>query len=391
MMPFVQLFHRMRRATSRLARPGVLVLVALILVAAAIPLWDWLHGDGDSNSATLRNIGLVIAAVIALLLALWRSAIAERQADAAHHQSEIAMQNMLNGRFQKGVEMLGSKVLSVRLGGIYALQRLAEEHPTPYHIQIIQLFCAFARNPCASGIDDAQEPPLSITDCSLVEEKPSLREDVQNILYAIGFRSEIGIKLEEENDFKVDLRNSDFQNARFSGANFSGVIFDGANLSHAKFADTNLTNAHLSKAELSNAVLWGTKLPGAMLFGANLSGAELLKARLSGAHLNEAILIEAKLHQANLSRSILVAANLSGAELTGANISGAILLGHNGAGEVIAPAAGLTQAQLDEACAAPDTPPRLDGAVLDAETGKPLIWQGEPVDIDRFPWLSDPG
>ena len=29
----------------------------------------------------------------------------------------------------------------------YALQRLAEEHPERYHIQIMRLFCAFVRNP----------------------------------------------------------------------------------------------------------------------------------------------------------------------------------------------------------------------------------------------------
>ena len=43
--------------------------------------------------------------------------------------------------------MLGSEVLSVRLGGIYALQRLAEEEPKQYHVQIMRLFCAFVRNP----------------------------------------------------------------------------------------------------------------------------------------------------------------------------------------------------------------------------------------------------
>ena len=44
--------------------------------------------------------------------------------------------------------MLGNDVLSVRLMGgirIIALQRLAEEHPEQYHVQIMRLFCALAR------------------------------------------------------------------------------------------------------------------------------------------------------------------------------------------------------------------------------------------------------
>ena len=37
------------------------------------------------------------------------------------------------------------------------------------------------------------------------------------------------------------------------------------------------------------------------------------------------------------------------------------------------------QYQLDAARADPDNPPKLDG-VLDAETGKPLVWRGGPVE-----------
>ena len=53
-----------------------------------------------------------------MLLAVWRSIVAERQADTAQ-------QSLLNERYQKGAEMLGNEVLSVRMGGIYALGRLA--------------------------------------------------------------------------------------------------------------------------------------------------------------------------------------------------------------------------------------------------------------------------
>ncbi len=43
--------------------------------------------------------------------------------------------------------MLSNEVLSVRLGGIYALQRLFEEDPDQYYLQIMDLFCAFIRFP----------------------------------------------------------------------------------------------------------------------------------------------------------------------------------------------------------------------------------------------------
>ena len=105
--------------------------------------WCWLSA-GESGSTAIRNLGLVVAAIIALPLAIWRSIVAERQAATAQRQSETAQRGLLNERYQKGSEMLGSHVLSVRLGGIYALTRLAREHPGDYHTQIMSLLCAFA-------------------------------------------------------------------------------------------------------------------------------------------------------------------------------------------------------------------------------------------------------
>ena len=56
----------------------------------------------------------------------WRSTVAtptERQADTG----PTAVCSI--ERYERGAEMLGSRVLSVRLGGIYALEHLAAEHP----------------------------------------------------------------------------------------------------------------------------------------------------------------------------------------------------------------------------------------------------------------------
>ncbi len=93
--------------------------------------WGELHGDQESLSTTVRNVGVVIGGVIAILLAVWRGVLVGRQADTAQ-------QGLLNERYQKGAEMIGSGVLSVRLSGVYALQRLAEEHPKQYHVQIMR-------------------------------------------------------------------------------------------------------------------------------------------------------------------------------------------------------------------------------------------------------------
>ena len=125
----------------------IVVWVVFVLVAAvwfSIKFWCWL-GAGESGSTTIRNIALVIAALIGLPIAIWRSMVAERQATASQSQAEIAERGLLNERYQKGAEMLGSDVLSVRLGGIYALRQLAEEHPKDYHLQIMRLHSCVIR------------------------------------------------------------------------------------------------------------------------------------------------------------------------------------------------------------------------------------------------------
>ena len=147
-----------RRFVERHRRYLLLALFVLVLSSVMIyfvaQYWDWLRMSQSGNvsatetgSATVRNIGLVVVAMIALPLAIWRSNTAHRQALSAQIQSETAQDSLLNERYQTGTEMLGSPSLSVRLGGIYSLDRLAKEHADSYHIQIMQLFASYIQNP----------------------------------------------------------------------------------------------------------------------------------------------------------------------------------------------------------------------------------------------------
>ena len=80
-------------------------------------------------ATTVRNVGLMIGGAEAILFAVWRSIVAEKQA-------KTAQLGLLNERYQKGAEMLDSGGLSGRIGGIYALAGLAHEDPENYHTKI---------------------------------------------------------------------------------------------------------------------------------------------------------------------------------------------------------------------------------------------------------------
>ena len=351
----------MKSAWFRIAAWVVFVLIATIVMS--LMCWDWLSSNGESGSSTMRNIVLMAAAVIALPLAIWRSIVVERQADTARKQAETAQQGLLNERYQKGAEMLGNEVLSVRLGGIYALRRLAEEHPEIYHIQVMQLFCAFARHPT---IEKDEETKLSDGKGKGTAEKKGvnndtrLRQDVEAVMVAIGSRSCKQRTLEYEEKFKLDLRGAVLSGANLEQVprlNFSNADLRGADLSRAAFLEPDLSSINLRDADLCDASLPGANLVGAFLWGAKLSKADLWNA--------------------DMSHSILWNADVSGAKLTDT-----ILSETKFSGDTDKQVSGLTQTQLNEARAHPNRPPRLN-SIVDAETGKPLVWRGKSIGRER--------
>lgn len=376
-------FNWLRSAWLWIAAWVLFVAVASSLIS--VLFWDWLNA-GESGSTTVRNFGLVIAAVIALPLAIWRSMVAERQADTARSQSETAERGLLNERYQKGAEMLGSEVLSVRLGGIYALQRLAGENPKQYHIQVMRLFCGFVRHPVGNYVA-AEEPirgePLTASaefnvgwDKSGKENKRGItdtegnktdlqnrvREDVQAIMEAIGTRNEVQIKLERESKYVPKLSRADLRSLRLGDANLSGVELVEANLSDAVLLKVDFSSAKLYEANLSGANLAGANLSDALLFHADLSSASAIGTNFSNAHLL----------RANLDQAELIGANLTGTVLTDANLAGAIFYKDG------LLAKGLTQQQIALAVAKPEEEPPFLNGLTDAETGDLIDWNKRP-------------
>ena len=377
-------------------------IAACVLIVVFVPwiaFWEWLS-EGESGSATVRNVGLVVAGLIALPLAIWRSLVAERQ-------SKTARESLLNERYQKGAEMLGSEVLSVRLGGIYALQRLSEEHPEQYHVQIMRLFCAFARRPT----EDSQ------LESGQVEIEPGtllgLRQDLEAIILAIGSRSKSSIDIERTEDVRIDLRGVVLPGIELLDLDLSNAMLHHSELPNANIADTDLSDAFLNHADLRKAKFYRVRLKNTRFYSANLSGAWFLDmdlygvsfddvnltganlarvnlswaifsgAILSGASLKDTILHWATFLRTDLTKVLLMNADLTSADFLDANLDGARLTDANVSGVQFSnggnqPVIGLTQAQLDEARADPENPPILTG-VVDAETGEPLVWRGKPI------------
>ena len=289
-------------------------------------IWMWLGERSvsrESKSTTIRNVGLLLAGFVAIWFALWRSRVASRQANTAH-------QSLLNERYQKAVDMLGSDQMSVRLGGIYALQALIKEEPGGYYVQCMKSLCAFVRAPTADEnanqpLDvDAQADPFEAMRLGGMQFR--LRADVQAVMDLMRQRDDDWIHLEQQSKFVIDLRYADLSTGNLRDVNLSGADLRAANLSGAYLAGANLTRAGLDRADLTGARLYG----------------------------------------ANLSEVYLGHTNVSGTQFCDGPVRGAFS----------SPATGLTDYSLHLAYAAFENPPQLGGVVLDADLGFPLVWDG---------------
>jgi Pentapeptide repeats (8 copies) len=263
---------------AALGLAGLVGLVGIVLLIWRVPpaLYAYVPDPKDRAAAEASTRTGLIAG-LAGLGALGSLAIATRT-------YRLTQQGQITDRYTKAIEQLGSDKLDVRLGGIYALERIAADSPRD-HPTVVEVLSAFVR--------EHGQPPTSPTG-ALLSVKPA--SDVQAALDVLG---------------RLPQR--------------SGV-------SRGDLSAALVAFAGLRRANLSGAVLNETYLPGAVLLKANLSGASLILADLSGAVLEGADLSGARLYEADLS----------GAHLEGADLSGAVLDGVD-----LQKAYGLTQAQLN--------------------------------------------
>ena len=217
-------------------------------------LWDWMKG---SNGVALRNFALVAAAAIGLLLAVWRSLVAHKQADTAERGHN-------NERYQKGADMLGSGVMTTRMGGVYALERLAQEHPREYHVQIMKLLCAFLRHRVKDRGEEAKAESKKLwlnLDATAhgppggggILARKELQSDLNAAAQTIGECRRGLAKTRLFKSIEGDF-NLDFRDMNLSGANLSRADLTGANLSRANIEDVSFEKVNgLSHEQLDMA------------------------------------------------------------------------------------------------------------------------------------------
>ena len=326
------------------------VVLAILVDRSFIFAWDWFRGGRPDPGALGIALSAIGAGSLGVLVTwgftLWRTRLTQQQI-------ALTSQNSRYDRYQRGIEMLGSTELFVRLGGIYALRTLMKEYPQELHVPVVELLCAFLRNP---------------VDADTITKNFRVRQDIQTALFVIVHRKETEVALEHTQGFRLDLRNADLQYASFSGGNLSKANLKGANLSHTNMDGVNLSGAMLHGADLSFSNCRKSNLTNACLAETNLHHICADRSDFSSDHpltgFDWVDCTEGSFYKTIFARVQMQNCNFKGALMHETDLTRTYLPYGNT----------ITQNQLDQAIA--DEPPLIDDGLIDPDTGKQLNWHG---------------
>ena len=164
----------------------------------------------------------------------------------------LSRDGQVTDRITKAVGQLGDRKVDVRLGGIYALERIAVDSPKRDHPTVMEVLTAFVREHSRIQLTAGPAPDDAPPEAWVRVPPPAT--DIQAALTVVGRRNP-----------KRDIRRIDLR----------GASLRGADLYRARLRDTLLGGADLTGADLRKADLRKTDLRDTVLTGANFEDALL--------------------------------------------------------------------------------------------------------------------
>ncbi|WP_255946454.1 pentapeptide repeat-containing protein [Streptomyces odontomachi] len=215
-------------------------------------------------------------------------------------EQQLTRDGQVTDRYTAAVANLGNNNEEVRLGGLYALQRIAQDSPrdAPTVVQVISAYVRGHAPAPKKGTKGPTHPRNDVAAALSILVAPLAK------------------------DTPVDLHGANLYDADLHGADLQGADLHEANLQNAYLLDADLRDAFLVRADLHDAILKDADLHKANLYDADLHGIDLIGVDLHDADLTYADLHDTNLEGADLHEAYLESANLTGANLTGANLKG---------------------------------------------------------------------
>ena len=293
----------------RVLRWWVVVAGVVVLILMTSGATFFLYRLADANNPgqkieaikTALTLGLGTGGLAALLLTVrrqWLQELAQLDqrkvsADTKAHQERVAVINELDVTekritelYAKSVEQLGSDKAPVRLGGLYALERLAQENVS-HRGTIAEVLCAYLRMPYAppSGVlskspEDAErhrveERHVRVTAQQILARHLRPRCDPDGRATNAHFWENVNLDLAGATLLDLDLSDCSIGRAAFTGASFVGrSSFSGATFRSS--ADFDLISSE-SLADFNSVQFCGdVTFAESALSELDMSGAEFL-------------------------------------------------------------------------------------------------------------------
>ena len=264
---------------------GMIVLMGMALLAMIVVVFFDLFKIVFNPPAEpdLRGLGILLAGLIGAPFVFWRAIVAQQTVN-------IAEQNHITDQINKAVEGLGAEKtikrngeeetrpnLEVRIGAIYALERIARKNLSE-HIQIMEILCAYIRQ--NAGREDVALPEGEATPeewrAWSNEGREHPRLDVDVALKVIERRGAARKQLEKEKGYRPGLERAQLRKIILSERDLTGADLRFAELQGADLGFAQLQRANLRGAQLQGAHLWAAKFDE----NTNLSEATLRDASL---------------------------------------------------------------------------------------------------------------
>lgn len=252
------------------------IIVPTMLISFSIGFDHMADAIKNKNYGYMRDIALVFFGFPLSLLGL---SLAARRSDAIWQGADTSEDKLLLDCYRMSAKILEEKNENMvsRISAISMLEKLAQEHPEKYHVEVIRLLCVFIQQSrLQKGNNDNNGGPEGEN----VAELQHCCRSAEAAAQAVGrCRARLANRrlaaIEKGHKFLVDLRKAYLAHAFLGDANFSGAYLEGVTLSGAI-----LDNANLTKADFSEAILHSTKFRRARLERARFKSAIGLKREM---------------------------------------------------------------------------------------------------------------
>ena len=212
----------------------------------------------------------------------------ESDKETADRNLKLADSKQITERFSKAVEQLGNEgSITVRLGGIYSLERIARNSQED-HWTIMEILTAFVRENSNINREPDSKILQDIQAALTVIGRRNTENDPKNVRINLSRANLNGAKFSEAKLDKANFSSANLTKDRFYEVSLTQAIFHDSNLTEARFDESNLTEAGFSRANLTKAIFSEANLTKAYFFNVNFTGANFFGVNLIEAKLNHA-------------------------------------------------------------------------------------------------------